>query len=126
MMTMNISPLAREIRGEISRWLTRHDPQTAAALTADQYGELILDRAAIAVADSLRRGLVIQREPAAADPAKGDRFYLMEGMDEPGRLRTALVENLAGDQDYWDYQMRHAPNLDPIVEETPDGGEPPA
>lgn len=115
---MPLSPLATQLRQEILAWLAAHDPQTLTDLTAHPHRDWIMDRAAIAVANSLRRGQMIQAHPQAADRSRSDEFCLMEGMTAPGVLRTTLVANLAGDRGFWRTQQRLAPDLEPL-QETP-------
>lgn len=113
---MTLSPLAVELRREILTWLQGNDPQTLTDLTEHPHRTWILDRVAIAVANSLRRGQMIQTQPLAADRTRGDEFFLMEEVTAPGALRPALVANLAGDRGFWRTQQRLAPDLEPLQE----------
>lgn len=106
------------LRTALLQWLGEHDPATLGLLQGHPHGPAILTRAAGVVVTSLAEGREILADPGAVatwTPEERDQaaFYLLP---HPHGLETALVANMAGDQTYWQTQMRHAGSLDSPTE----------
>jgi len=105
-----------QIRRRIEGWLAVHDQAMLDRLRQDPAGSAILTQAAAGILGCLSRAATVRADPACADPAQGDEFYLM---DHPQGLTEALVENLAGDEDYWLLKLRWPPEQPTEPQESP-------
>jgi hypothetical protein len=114
-MTQTASPPPAQVRRQIESWLAANRPATLQLLRRHPAGDQALEEAAAAVIRNLTRAATVQADPATADPAQGDSFYLMP---HPDGLQAALIRLLASDPDYWDGKLRFLPLLTP---ETPAG-----